>query len=210
MASLTRCLSDAERAAQATKRLAGQMSRLAADIETLEASDYITHRHKLSDYVLTYSQYLADANRKLLQLAARFEMLKSQSSAVEESAADLADFAADRLMISDHAATMERLGYALLARQIARLNPYLFPMAITEVTLYPDGWAQIKVLKEAVQRATDNSADCESDFAADWARMTTHLEHAVLETGVKEVSARKGGWLTLAALRTAIDRLVNG
>lgn len=142
-------LTTAQRIAKSAQRVATQITGLADTLARLDAADYITHRSKFNQIVLTYSQSLTLANYKLSVLTKLFDLLAKQSDEAGESATDLAELTADNVMINedDH-----RLTYLLLAQQIADLHPYLFDKALNEVARWPGGWSQIQSLDAAIKR----------------------------------------------------------
>ena len=152
---INQTIARADQMVKSSNRLAKQIDHLTDDILALDPNEYIGHEEEIKDILLIQAQVMSSGSHKLLALTRRFDSLKLKSSAAKLSADDLAEFAADSMLIVQQIEGISNLTYIAWAQHTARLEYSLFDLAIREVLTLSGGRRTIEQLRDAITRGLE-------------------------------------------------------
>lgn len=129
--------------AAAVASLSEEIDRLnVAEVEPLRARKY-------AEAWLVHSEALANSTQLWFPITRRLDSIARQAFNARREAADMAEAAADTVMITEGVTKALKMAYYPLARAILLLMPDLFISAIREVASHGGG-AQLAALRDAI------------------------------------------------------------
>jgi hypothetical protein len=139
-----------QRHAKNSTALAHAITSLSSDIDRLDAAKLEPRVQDYTEVWDTSTQALAIANNNWLSLTRRIQAVQMQAHAASLTASDMAEAAADSVMLNEQIEQIMRLAYIPWSRHTQQLLPELLTVAVKEVLSHAGGKTQLELLRDAI------------------------------------------------------------